>query len=296
MAQAHPCPLHGQIRVDWASFGRFADGDLRSWPDPPGRRADDVHSLQPGTAAWGPRRRPQRDREVSTRPAPTSHARRSGPLATAAQRWEPAEAIVHRGARRPPSSSMSGRVPHRQDLRHLGSEPSARSRRDPAAAHPEWPPREPRRVRTIRHRQEEALGQAAVGAARCPGSVSHLALVRRHRRRHRRARDLRADVIVIDVGLRRPRRSDASRRRLPLHRPASNLTPPVRRHARTANATVDRLLAHAHVVMAGDSIRRPRGCLTLSRTPHTGQFCWPPGRLSAKSHWPLTVILLASTN
>ena len=54
--------LHGQIRVDWAlghaaMFGRFADGDLASIlaADPPGhrRRADDVHSLQPGTAAWG---------------------------------------------------------------------------------------------------------------------------------------------------------------------------------------------------------------------------------------------------
>ena len=54
--------LHGQIRVDWAlgaaaMFGRFADGDLASIlaADPPGqpRRADDVHSLHPGTAAWG---------------------------------------------------------------------------------------------------------------------------------------------------------------------------------------------------------------------------------------------------
>ena len=54
--------LHGQVRVDWAlgraaTFGRFADGDLASILDahPPRqrRRADDVHSLQPGTAAWG---------------------------------------------------------------------------------------------------------------------------------------------------------------------------------------------------------------------------------------------------
>ena len=54
--------LHGQVRVDWAlghaaMFGRFADGDLASILDahPPGRRrrADDVHSLQSGTAAWG---------------------------------------------------------------------------------------------------------------------------------------------------------------------------------------------------------------------------------------------------
>ena len=54
--------LHGQMRVDWAlghaaTYARFADGDLASIlaANPPGqrRRADDVHSLQPGTAAWG---------------------------------------------------------------------------------------------------------------------------------------------------------------------------------------------------------------------------------------------------
>ncbi len=54
--------LHGRIRVDRAlghaaMSGRFADGDLASIlaADPPAqrRRADDVHSLQPGTAAWG---------------------------------------------------------------------------------------------------------------------------------------------------------------------------------------------------------------------------------------------------
>ena len=54
--------LHGTERLDWAlghaaMFGRFADGDLASIlaADPPGqrRRADDAHSLQPSTAAWG---------------------------------------------------------------------------------------------------------------------------------------------------------------------------------------------------------------------------------------------------
>ena len=54
--------LHGTERLDWAlghaaMFGRFADGDLASILDahPPRqrRRADDVHSLQPGTSAWG---------------------------------------------------------------------------------------------------------------------------------------------------------------------------------------------------------------------------------------------------
>jgi transposase len=54
--------LHGTDRVDWAlghaaMFARFGDGDLASIlaANPPGtrRRADDTHSLQTGTAAWG---------------------------------------------------------------------------------------------------------------------------------------------------------------------------------------------------------------------------------------------------
>ena len=54
--------LHSTERLDWAlgaaaMFGRFADGDLASIlaADAPGqrRRADDAHSLQPPTAAWG---------------------------------------------------------------------------------------------------------------------------------------------------------------------------------------------------------------------------------------------------
>jgi hypothetical protein len=54
--------LHGAERVDWAlghaaTFGRFGEGDLASIlaANPPGQRrsADDVHSLQTGTAAWG---------------------------------------------------------------------------------------------------------------------------------------------------------------------------------------------------------------------------------------------------
>ncbi len=53
--------LHGAARVDWAlghaaSYGRFSEGDLASIlaANPPGvrRSADEVHSLQSGTAAW----------------------------------------------------------------------------------------------------------------------------------------------------------------------------------------------------------------------------------------------------
>ncbi len=54
--------LQGTGRADWAlghaaTSGRFAQGDLASIlaANPPGQRrsAADVHSLQPGTAAWG---------------------------------------------------------------------------------------------------------------------------------------------------------------------------------------------------------------------------------------------------
>jgi len=53
--------LHGVERLDWAlghaaTYGRFAEGDLASIlaANPPGqrRRADEGHSLQPGTSAW----------------------------------------------------------------------------------------------------------------------------------------------------------------------------------------------------------------------------------------------------
>ena len=53
--------LHGAERVDWAlghaaTYQRFAEGDLASIlaANPPGQRrsADDIHSLQTGTAAW----------------------------------------------------------------------------------------------------------------------------------------------------------------------------------------------------------------------------------------------------
>ena len=96
------------------------------------------------------------------------HMRAAAPelLATAkAQRWEPAGSdtrTAHRGARRPPSilnpgPAQSGRVPHRQDLRRLGRDRQLDPGADPAgAAHPrvDPPPREPRRVRTIRHTQD----------------------------------------------------------------------------------------------------------------------------------------------
>ena len=96
------------------------------------------------------------------------HMRAAAPelLATAkAQRWEPAEAmralLTEELAGRQASSirgpAQSGRVPDRQDLRRLGRDRQLDPGADPAgAAHPRMnpPPREPRRVRTIRHTQD----------------------------------------------------------------------------------------------------------------------------------------------
>ena len=96
------------------------------------------------------------------------HMRAAAPelLATAkAQRWEPAEAmrallteeLAGRQASSDPGPAQSGRVPHRQDLRRLGRDRQLDPGADPAgAAHPRVAPtsREPRRVRTIRHRQD----------------------------------------------------------------------------------------------------------------------------------------------
>ena len=97
------------------------------------------------------------------------HMRAAAPelLATAkAQRWEPAEAVMRallteelagRQASSINGPAQSGRVPHRQDLRRLGRNRQLDPGADPAgAAHPgvARPSREPRRVRTIRHRQD----------------------------------------------------------------------------------------------------------------------------------------------
>ena len=143
---------------------------------------------------------------------------------------------------------------------------------DPAgAAHPgvDPPSREPRRVRTIRHRQDPLLRSARPGRRR-RGPQGHLvqfsstsgrscAARRRRHRRQSHPRIMRADVIVIDdIGLRgrhRDRRSalppvDAAyeKRSIAL---SSNLHPAgfdELMPKTIANATVDRLLHHAHIV------------------------------------------------
>ena len=156
--------LHGQIRVDCAlghaaMFGRFAHGELASIlvAIPPGqrRRADDVHSLQPGTAAWGrPRRRPMNsapmDEVVDLLRALRlgSHARRStGPVGhrqvTTLGTGRSNARTAHRGARRPPSilnpgPAQSGRVPPPARPSTSGTEPSARSRRRPSGRCAPW--------------------------------------------------------------------------------------------------------------------------------------------------------------
>ena len=92
--------------IDDAHYPPRPAGPLRRRPKPTSaagqrRRADDAHSLQPGTAAWGrlgatdePNTH-RRGRRLVAHPATAPHARRSTRLlATAkAQRWEPAEAM-----------------------------------------------------------------------------------------------------------------------------------------------------------------------------------------------------------
>jgi DNA replication protein DnaC len=140
------------------------------------------------------------------------------------------------------------------------------------------PPREPLRLRPIRHRQShfsEALGQAAVeaGLSVMWFTIEDLGtLVRRHRVDDSIARALtriiRADLIIIDdIGL-LPVSPDAAegfyrlvdaayeRRSLAV---SSNLHPSGFDEIMPktlATATVDRLLRHAHVVVTqGDSFR-----------------------------------------
>ncbi len=170
----------------------------------------------------------------------------------------------------------------------------------------------------------EALGHTAVDAGHKVTwfSLEHLgALVRRHGADDTAAkaikRIMRADVIAIDdIGL-LPVTTDTAealyrvvdaayeKRSIAL---SSNLHPAGFDELipkTIANATVDRLLHHAHVVMtAGDSIRLTQATAGKAVTPLTnwatgrtpghhravplataGQFyCPPPGR----SHWPLT--------
>ena len=204
-------------------------------------------------------------------------------------------ATAHRGARRPPSilnpgPAQSGRVPHRQDLRQLGrtvsSIPAPTQR---ALRTLEWIHR-PRTSSCADHAQSkthflEALGQAAVDAGHKVSwfSLEHLgALVRRHSADDTAAkairRIMRADVIVIDdIGLLPVTTETAEalyrvvdaayeKRSIAL---SSNLHPAgfdELMPKTIANATVDRLLHHAHVVMtAGEqhpphpSHRRSRG-------------------------------------
>ena len=235
------------------------------------------------------------------------HMRAAAPelLATAkAQRWEPAEAMraLLTEELAGPSSivcagpAQSGRVPHRARPSTPGTRPSARSRRRPSGrcAPSRWLQRHENLVvcgpsGTGKTHFLEALGQAAVDAGHKVTwfSLEHLgALVRRHGADDTAAkaikRIMRADVIVIDdIGLLPVATETAEalyrvvdaayeKRSIAL---SSNLHPAgfdELMPKTIANATVDRLLHHAHVVMtAGDSIRLTQATAGKGVTPLT---------------------------
>jgi len=255
-----------------------------------------------------------------------SHMRAAAPdlLAIAkAQRWEPAEAmrplLTEELAGRQSSSVRARRkaagFPTGQDLRRLGRDRQLDSRAHPTgAARPGVDPtsREPRRVRTIRNRQDphfcEALGHAAVDAGHKVSwfSLEHLgALVRRHSADDIAAkaikRIMRADVIVIDdIGL-LPVTTDTAealyrvvgaayeKRSIAL---SSNLHPAGFDEfmpKTIANATVDR--PHRRRQYPPHPSHRRKGGDATDQL-NCGQNTWPPVGNSAGRHW---AVLLAAT-
>ena len=241
------------------------------------------------------------------------------------------QGLARRRTRRPssvlnPGPAQSGWVPHRQDLRCLGRDRVIDPGADPAgAAHPGVDPPPENLVvcgpsGTGKTHFCEALGHVAVDAGHKVSwfSLEHLgALVRRHTAAKAIRRIMRADVIVIDdIGL-LPVTADTAealyrvvdaayeKRSIAL---SSNLHPAgfdELMPKTIANATVDRLLLHAHIVMtAGDSIRLTQAIAGKGRDATdqlnpgqsvgheravllaaTGQFYRPP---LGRSHWPLT--------
>ena len=232
------------------------------------------------------------------------------------------QGLARRRTRQPssvlkPGPAQSGWVPHRQDLRCLGRDRVIDPGADPAgAAHPGVDPPPENLVvcgpsGTGKTHFCEALGHVAVDAGHKVSwfSLEHLgALVRRHSADDTAAkairRIMRADVIVIDdIGL-LPVTADTAealyrvvdaayeKRSIAL---SSNLHPAgfdELMPKTIANATVDRLLLHAHIVMtAGDSIRLTQaiagkgGDATDQLNP--GQICWPRTGSSAGRHWAI---------
>ena len=236
------------------------------------------------------------------------HMRAAAPdlLATAkAQRWEPAEAM-----RALLTEELAGRQASSiRARRKAAGFPTGKTFDIWDEAVSSVPAPTQRALRTLEwiHRHEnlvvcgpsgtgkthflEALGQAAVDAGHKVSwfSLEHLgALVRRHSADDTAAkaikRIMRADVIVIDdIGP--PKRCSQSPPRPPKYRVvdaayekrsialSSNLHPAgfdELMPKTIANATVDRLLHHAHVVMtAGDSIRLTQATAGKGVTPLT---------------------------
>ena len=219
-------------------------------------------SAAPPPKSWPPRRR-------NAGTPPRSYGRcspRRSPAGTA-PRWPPAE---------------PARIPDRQDLRRLGRGDLLDPRPDPAALRTlEWIDRagEPRRLRTVRHRQDiPARGAGpARRRSRAPRRLVHPRRPRRPgppppRRRHRHQGDHPRSCAPTwssstTSGCSRsaptppkgstasstpPTRAVPSRSRSNLHPPGFDELMP----KTLATATVDRLLHHAHLCQTtGDSVR-----------------------------------------
>jgi hypothetical protein len=181
--------LHGNDPVDralgTAAFaGRFGEADLATilayQHDPATTRAGETHSLQPGTSAWAQMGR------YHTNCHGRGHPHRQSPtLGPSRARAHPAGRRSRRPRRgQPAHPPHPGGIPHRENVPHLERAGLVYPHRHPVgAANPGMggPPREPVRLRPIRHRQKPLLRSARPS---CRRRRPERGLV--HHRRHRR--------------------------------------------------------------------------------------------------------------
>ena len=184
--------LHGQVQsVDWA----LATPHLRplrrrrpgldqalTRPDNPGApmtrtRCSPAPPLGVASEATDEPSADRRGRRLAPRPAPTPHARRStGPvghrqgttLGTGrSNEGTLAEELAGHQASSIRARLRSGRVPHRQDLRHLGRS-RARSRRRPSGRYAPWSGSTASRTSSCADHQAQARRTSLKRSARPP--------------------------------------------------------------------------------------------------------------------------------